>query len=215
MGPTDYGKFSNDVDRMGASMRRRIAYALAAAFLGALGLALAAMAESGGDGDGKRGSTAAQASLRSGDGSAVAKVRLVERRNGKVVVLIRARGLEPGFHGFHIHETGLCEPPAFTSAGGHYQRAGQTHGMHAGDMPPLFVMGDGKARAAFETDSFQISELLAGDGSAVMIHAGRDNLANIPSRYTSGTTTGPDEETLSTGDAGSRVACGVVQPKGR
>lgn len=196
-------------------MRRRIAYLLAATALAVLGLALVAMAESGSNGNGKRARTVAHASLKSGDGSAVAKVRLVERRNGKVVVLVRARGLEPGFHGFHVHEKGLCEPPAFTSAGGHYRREGQAHGMHAGDMPPLLVTADGKARAAFETDSFHISELVAGDGSAIMIHAGRDNLANIPTRYTSGTTTGPDEETLTTGDAGSRVACGVVQTKRR
>ncbi len=196
-------------------MRRRIAYLLSAAALAVLGLALVATAQSGGKGKGKRARTVAHAALKSSDGRGVAKVRLRERRNGKVFVMVRARGLQPGFHGFHVHEKGLCEPPAFTSAGGHHKRDGQAHGAHAGDMPPLLAAGDGKARAMFVTDSFRISELVAGDGSAIMIHAGRDNLANIPSRYTSGTTPGPDEETLKTGDSGSRFACGVVERKRR
>ncbi len=200
-------------------MRRRIAYLLPAAALTVLGLALVATAQSGsngkGNGNGKRARTVAHASLKSSDGRTVGKVRLRERRNGKVVVMVRARGLQPGFHGFHVHEKGLCEPPAFTSAGGHHKQADQTHGGHAGDLPPLLATGDGKARAAFVTDFFKISELVAEDGSAIMIHAGRDNLANIPSRYTSGTTTGPDEETLKTGDSGSRSACGVVERKRR
>ena len=194
-------------------MRRRIAYVLPVAALAVLALALVATAESGNKGKGKRAKKVAHASLKSADGSKVAKVRLVERRNGKVAVLVRARGLSPGFHGFHAHEKGVCEPPAFTSAGGHYKRGGQTHGAHAGDMPPLLATDDGKARAEFVTDSFRIRELVAGDGSAIMIHSGRDNLANIPTRYKSGATAGPDEETLKTGDSGSRVACGVVQSK--
>ena len=196
-------------------MRRRIAYLLPVAALAVLGLALVATAQSGSKGKGKRARTVAQASLKSSDGHAAGKVRLLERRNGKVVVVVRARGLQPGFHGFHVHEKGVCEPPAFTSAGGHHKRDDQAHGAHAGDMPPLLATGDGKARAAFMTDFFRISDLVSGDGSAIMIHAGRDNLANIPTRYTSGTTTGPDEETLKTGDSGSRVACGVVQRKRR
>ena len=180
-----------------------------------LGLAIVATARSGSKGQGQGARALAQASLTSSDGRGLAKVRLLERRNGKVVVDVRARGLRPGFHGFHVHEKGVCEPPTFTSAGGHYERDGQSHGSHAGDMPPLLATSDGKARAAFVTDSFRIRELVAGDGSAIVIHAGRDNLANIPTRYKSGTTTGPDEETLNTGDSGSRFACGVVQRKRR
>ncbi|MDQ3587877.1 MAG: superoxide dismutase family protein [Actinomycetota bacterium] len=185
------------------------------AALSVLALALVTTAESGSKGQGKRAKKVAHASLKSADGSRAAKVRIVERRNGKVVVVVRARGLQPGFHGFHVHEKGVCEPPAFTSAGGHLERDGQDHGAHAGDMPPLLATDDGKARAEFVTDSFHIRQLLAGDGSAIMIHAGRDNLANVPTRYKSGTTAGPDEETLKTGDSGSRVACGVVQRKRR
>ncbi len=144
-----------------------------------------------------------------------------ERRNRKVAVSVRARGLSPGFHGFHVHETGRCEPPSFMSAGGHHKRGSEPHGAHAGDMPPLLVTSDRRAQAAFVTDSFRIRELVAGDGSAFMIHTGSDNLANIPARYhshtpdASSTTFGPDAETLNTGDAGGRLACGVVRTRRR
>ncbi len=208
-------------------MRRRIAYLLPVAALAVLGLALAASGVSGssgngnGKGKGKHGRTVARALLKSADGATVANVRLIERRNGRVAVFVRARGVAPGFHGFHVHETGVCDGPGFTTAGGHYKAGDQAHGTHAGDMPPLFAMRNGRVRAAFVTDSFHIRDLVAGDGSAIMIHAGRDNLANIPTRYHSHTpdasssTFGPDAETLETGDSGSRFACGVVRMRGR
>lgn len=192
-------------------MRRRIAFLLAPAALAVLGLTLMGTAQSGGKGQKKRARTVAHASLKSADGSSVAKVRLVQRRGANVVVFVRARGLQPGFHGFHVHEQGVCEPPDFTSAGGHYKQEAQTHGGHAGDMPALLATGGGKARAVFVTDAFDIRELVVADGSAIVIHAGRDNLANIPTRYTAGTKPGPDEETLKTGDSGDRFACGVVR----
>jgi len=199
-------------------MRRRVGYLLSAAALAVLGLALLAAPGSGSKAKAKRGG--ATALLKGADGRAVARVKLTELRKGKVAVRVRARGLTPGFHGFHVHEKGLCEGPGFTTAGGHFSRAGQAHGGHAGDMPPLFVTADGEAQLSFVTDSFRIGELVAGDGSAVMIHAGRDNLANIPGRYhshvpdASSTTFGPDAETLKTGDSGSRVACGAVRARG-
>jgi superoxide dismutase, Cu-Zn family len=80
------------------------------------------------------------------------------------------------------------------------------HGAHAGDLPSLLVTEDGEATLATATDRFSIADLRDADGSAVMVHSGADNFANIPARYG-----GPDQETLSTGDAGSRLACGVVR----
>lgn len=151
--------------------------------------------------------------LRAPDGRRVGRV-VMRQRGGKVVVHVTARGLEPGFHGFHVHSIGLCEPDApegpFTTAGGHYTGGSPDHGDHAGDLPSLLVTEDGQAWASFVTDRFTLAELRDADGSAVMVHAGRDNFANIPERYTSAGVPGPDADTLSTGDAGSRAACGVV-----
>jgi Cu-Zn family superoxide dismutase len=55
-----------------------------------------------------------------------------------------------------------------------------------------------------------MDELLAGSKTSIMIHAGADNFMNIPDRYQVNGTPGPDETTMTTGDAGKRVACGVI-----
>jgi Cu-Zn family superoxide dismutase len=150
---------------------------------------------------------AARATLRDAAGSRVGGVWLREHRHsGTVAILVTARNLEPGFHGFHIHTTGRCDPPGFTTAGGHLNPTNAAHGDHAGDLPSLLVTQDGTAMLATVTDGFSLEDLRDADGSAVMIHSGRDNYANIPPRY--GT---PDQETLATGDSGTRVACGVVR----
>ena len=125
------------------------------------------------------------------------------------------------FHGFHVHQTGKCNPesvdPAtgspFFSAGGHFNPSGEDHGDHAGDFPVLLVQSDGDADEEFDTDRFRLWQLFDRDGSAVIVHAGLDNYANIPERYHSHTEEvfGPDSATLATGDAGARFACGVVR----
>jgi Cu-Zn family superoxide dismutase len=151
--------------------------------------------------------------LRGVDGSKVGKVWL-RQTHGRVVVTGVARGLTPGFHGFHIHAIGLCDAKApngpFTTAGGHFAGGLPNHGDHAGDMPSLLVTSDGHAYTSFVTDRFVLADLRDTDGSAVMVHAGRDNFANIPDRYSAGGVPGPDATTLATGDAGARAACGVI-----
>jgi len=194
-----------------------------AALVALMAVTLVSTAMSGTKGKRKQADTAV-AKLRNAEGKPAAKVRLREGRDGSVRVAVRARGLTPGFHGFHIHETGVCEAPSesadgetgsFLSAGGHFARGDQGHGSHAGDMPPLFATRDGKARAAFVIDSYRVRELTAGDGSAIMIHSDPDNSANIPDRYRSSEADepGPDADTLKTGDSGTRVACGVARDK--
>jgi Cu/Zn superoxide dismutase len=56
------------------------------------------------------------------------------------------------------------------------------HGDHVGDLPSLLVNHDGTGELAFETDRFSLDDLFDHDGSALIVHAGRDNFANIPSR---------------------------------
>jgi superoxide dismutase, Cu-Zn family len=125
-------------------------------------------------------------------------------------------GLAREFHGFHVHEVGKCVPP-FMSAGGHFNPADVPHGDHAGDMPSLLVNEDGTGELEFETDRFSLRDLFDADRSAVIVHEGRDNFANIPTRYIQEETgmPGPDADTLATGDAGGRVACGVVERRRR
>ena len=137
-------------------------------------------------------------------------------------------GLTEGFHGFHIHSTGVCDPEAvdgegqaspFFSAGPHWNPDERNHGNHRGDLPPLLATTAGLARANTLTDRFQINRLLDEDGSAVIIHADPDNLAHVPATDSEGSeryhshvddSMGPDAATLATGDGGSRFACGTV-----
>ncbi|MBY0442434.1 MAG: superoxide dismutase family protein [Mycobacteriaceae bacterium] len=130
--------------------------------------------------------------------------------------------LSPGFHGLHIHSLGKCEPNSvaqpggvsgnFLSAGGHFQVPGHTAEPASGELTSLEVRKDGSALLVTTTDAFTKEDLLFGEKTALIIHGGPDNFANIPpDRYTqSNGMPGPDEMTMTTGDAGKRVACGVI-----
>lgn len=166
--------------------------------------------------DDDREAAFATASLADPEGQSRGTVEFREAEGG-VEVHVTAEGLEPGFRGFHLHGIGECETdsanpddPAdtgdFLSAGPHLGDG--EHPEHAGDMPPLLVLEDGTATATFVTDRVEQDTLLDDDGSVVIVHGDPDNFANIPERYAA---EGPDDDTTGTGDAGSRVACGVVE----
>jgi Cu-Zn family superoxide dismutase len=157
----------------------------------------------------KKPKTKAEARLVNAAGDEIGVVRLREK-GGAVRVEGQVRGLPAGFHGFHVHAIGSCVGPAFTSAGGHLNPGGASHPAHAGDMPVLLVNADGTASASFESDRFGVGNLFDTDGSAVIVHANPDNYANIPAdRYDPD----PDATTLATGDAGGRLACGVIRAR--
>lgn len=170
------------------------------------------------------------ATLSSSTGAEVGSVRFLPTEDGKVSVRIAASGLTPGFHGYHVHTTGVCDPAAtdaagapspFFTAGGHYNPVTtETHGTHAGDMPPLLVAADGTAFLKFKTDRFTTAALMDEDRSAVILHAGPDNLAHVPGTTSTGAERyhshvddvfGADTLTKATGDAGARFACGVIE----
>jgi len=187
-------------------------------------------AEGGGSGGGGEGQAASgeklAAELRSPDGTTVATAEFAFSGDyATVTVKTVATGqLEPGFHGMHIHSVGKCEanstPPTggapgnFLSAGGHFNVPGKTGHPASGDLVPLQVREDGSAMVVTTTDAFTAEQLMAGQRTAIMIHANADNFANIPpERYNQvNGTPGPDQETMATGDAGGRVACGVIGP---
>lgn len=116
-----------------------------------------------------------------------------------LVATVDLRDLPPGEHGFHVHETGACVPP-FDSAGGHFNPAGRRHGFaaaggpHAGDLPNLIVPESGRVRLQVFIPGATLDELLDADGSAFVVHASAD-----------------DHRTDPAGDAGARIACGVVE----
>jgi Cu-Zn family superoxide dismutase len=149
-------------------------------------------------------------------GQSVGTVQIEDSGNGKTLVTVAVAGLTPGFHGFHIHSRGVCDPkstdPAtgspFFNAGPHLGEG--EHPNHTGDLPDLLVGDDGIAGASYVTDRFVVRQLLTRQGTSVIIHAKPDNKANIPTRYSHDGKTGPDAETLKAGDGGNRSACGVI-----
>jgi superoxide dismutase, Cu-Zn family len=162
--------------------------------------------------------------LKAPDGTRVATAKF-DFSNGYATITIATAGagqLAPGFHGVHIHKTGKCEPNStaptggapgdFLSAGGHFQAPGHSVEPASGDLTSLEVRKDGVGMLVTTTDAFTMDDLLTGEKTAVIIHAGADNFGNIPRDryYQTNGTPGPDETTMSTGDAGKRVACGVI-----
>ncbi|HEY5855300.1 MAG TPA: superoxide dismutase family protein [Aldersonia sp.] len=140
---------------------------------------------------------------------------------GHVQVALEVHGLEPGFHGLHIHQNAVCEPdsvaPAggapgnFLSAGGHWQAPGHEGHPASGDLTSLEVREDGSGELLTTTSMFDLDELTGEGGHSIIVHANADNFANIPTRYTlPDNAPVPDADTLATGDAGARVACGVI-----
>ena len=170
------------------------------------------------------GAQTIKAELKSPDGKPVANAT-IDFANGYATVTVETvagSGLSPGSHGMHIHSVGKCEansvaptggPPGnFDSAGGHLQVGGHTGHPASGDLTPLNVRSDGSGKVVATTDAFTADDLKGPEGSALIIHEGPDNFANIPQRYTHDGVPGPDAETLATGDAGARVACAVLAP---
>lgn len=142
------------------------------------------------------------AALRRGDGTPAGIARLLQ--NGAELVLrVEATGLPPGRHGLHLHTVGRCDPPEFTTAQGHWNPTSRQHGSanpagpHAGDVPNIDIGADGRGTLDVPLNQQGHASGLAGlfdaDGTAVVVHAGADDLRTDPS-----------------GGSGARIACGVL-----
>ncbi|HEX9947553.1 MAG TPA: superoxide dismutase family protein [Allosphingosinicella sp.] len=119
-------------------------------------------------------------------------------------VRVEAIGMTPGAYGAHLHTTGRCDAPGFTTAGPHWNPTGQMHGkdnpkgMHKGDLPNLLVGTDGRGSFEYTIPNAGLSgmlpnRLIDADGAAVVIHAKADDFRTDPS-----------------GNSGDRIACGVL-----
>ncbi|HEX7875165.1 MAG TPA: superoxide dismutase family protein [Sphingobium sp.] len=144
----------------------------------------------------------ASAVLLAGDGSSRGEARVRQASDG-LHVIVKARGLTPGLHAVHVHGIGACTPPDFTSAGGHWNPTGHKHGrdnpegMHMGDMPNMLAGSDGAGEMEYVIPGGALrsgsNPVLDADGAAIVIHAQAD-----------------DNRTDPAGNAGGRVACGVL-----
>jgi Cu-Zn family superoxide dismutase len=147
------------------------------------------------------GPAAAFAELNPTQGSSVrGKVSFVKIANG-IRVVADVTGLTPGNHGFHIHEKGDCSAPDGSSAGGHFNPYAMPHAAmnadqrHVGDFGNIMADRAGNAHADFIDVRISFDGLASILGRGVIVHANPDDLVTQPA-----------------GNAGPRVACGVIQP---
>ena len=145
----------------------------------------------------------ATAQLQPTKGSKTFGEATFEEVDGKVHVVIFVQGLKPGMeHGLHIHEVGDCSSGDGMSTKGHFNPFGKPHAhygsaeRHAGDLPSLKAGKDGRAKVDVMLDVITIAP---GPGSIIdrglIVHADPD-----------------DYRTQPTGNAGARIACGVIRP---
>ena len=119
------------------------------------------------------------------------KATLTPCKKGTLIT-VRLRGLpntETDFFALHIHEGADCRGQGFPNTGGHYDSRGREHPVHAGDLPPLLSCG-GEAYLSVLTERFCVSEVI---GRTLVVHSQPDDFRTQPS-----------------GNAGTRIACGVI-----
>lgn len=139
--------------------------------------------------------------LKDAQGKDVGSIVISDQGPG-VALQLDLHDLTPGEHALHFHQVPKCEGPDFKSAGGHFNPESKKHGFdnpeghHAGDMKNFTVGDDGKAKAKLEDADVTLKDgphSLLTNGAAVVVHAKADDYKTDPA-----------------GNAGDRVACGVI-----
>jgi Cu-Zn family superoxide dismutase len=147
----------------------------------------------------------ATATLKNAQGMEVGTATLTATQRGTAVMINATFSKLPqGTHAIHVHNVGTCAPPDFTSAGPHFNPGGKQHGTdnpnghHAGDLPNFDVDSMGIGHVSYTDPDFTLGDgpnsLFHAGGTALVIHAAAD-----------------DNKTDPAGNAGARIACGVIE----
>jgi Cu-Zn family superoxide dismutase len=150
---------------------------------------------------GKSGALVVPIKTSTGDDAGTATFK--ESKNGKQLdITLKLKGLPPGEHGVHIHQNAVCDAPDFKGAGGHFNPDAKQHGMlnpmghHDGDLPQNITIGENHMGEI----SMKVNYLTLAPGApnsilghAIMVHEKADDMKTDP-----------------TGNAGNRIACGII-----
>lgn len=143
------------------------------------------------------------ATLATANGTPVGTAQLLAEGD-QLSLAVALTGVPQGAHGFHLHTTGKCAAPDFSSAGGHLNPLGKDHGTldpdgsHLGDLPNIVIGANRSGTLTADIPGSRgrvLDWLFDADGTAVVLHAGADDYRTDPA-----------------GDAGPRIACGVLRP---
>jgi superoxide dismutase, Cu-Zn family len=143
--------------------------------------------------------------LKTSTGQDAGTATFRETVKGKLHIKLDLKNLPEGDHAVHIHQNPVCDAPDFKGAGGHFNPDKKQHGLknpmghHAGDLPENLTVGmDGTVSKTFTVDYLSLApdapnSILANGGTSIMIHQKADDMLTDP-----------------TGNAGNRIACGVI-----
>ena len=143
--------------------------------------------------------------IKTSEGQDAGTATFKQLKDGKLSIKLNLKNLPFGQHAVHIHEHAVCDAPDFKGAGGHFNPAGKAHGTmnpmghHNGDLPQNVSIDENHVgEASFKVNDLSLGpsapdSILANGGTAIVIHEHADDMKTDP-----------------TGNAGNRIACGVI-----